>query len=141
MHALRRIRRGVGWLYVVAGLVHAANMVFASLYALRKIPFHVSAEAWTRLHFGHFLLLVGASTTYLALSFRKERLFYYEALLDFLVGVGVFIVLMTITAAILVTGRGTPWISLIPSAFLVIYGRLLIAGRPMGVRSPASDND
>lgn len=141
MQALLRIRRGVGWLYVVAGLLHAANMTFASLYALRKISFHVSAQTWTRLHFGHFLFLVGAPLLYLALSFHRERLFYYEALGDFLVGVAGYFVLLTAVAFLLVSGRVSPWLSLLPSAALLAYGAALISGRAFGVKKPAADSD
>lgn len=140
MRALLRIRRGVGWIFVFAGLLHAAQMVFASLYSLRRVAVYVSAETWTRMHFGHFLLLVCSSVLYLTLAFRREGIFYYEALADFLAGLGAFVVLMSIVAVILVQQRTTPWISLIPSAVLVGYGAGLIAGRPLGVlRSKPED--
>lgn len=125
---------------MIAGLIHAGQMTFASLYALRRISVDVSAATWTRMHFGHFLLLVCASILYMTLCFKREGIFYYEALADFLAGVGVFVIVMSIVASILVANRATPWISLIPSVFLIAYGCGLIAGRPLGVlRSHAED--
>jgi hypothetical protein len=127
-----RIRKGLGVLYLLAGLIHAATMVLASLYSLGRLPWVISAGTWSQLYYAHYLFMALGGGAYLALSFRADGLFYPESLLDFAVGFGVFVPLVSVTAVLLVRGLVSAWFSLVPSAFLLAYGAGLLRGRRLG---------
>lgn len=135
MTELLRIRRGVGVIYLLSGAVHAAIMILASLYSLRRLPWFIPARLWSEMYYMHFIVFVVSGLGYLFLSFRKSRVFHYEALVDCVVGIGGFIVLMSVAAVLLVKQMVPPWFSLAPSLFLLSYGWGLARGRPMGFRA------
>ncbi|MBI3552754.1 MAG: hypothetical protein HY077_09555 [Elusimicrobia bacterium] len=129
---LLRLRRGVGLIYLLGGLIHACMMVYAALYSLGRLRVLIPAEIWKQFYFAHFLFLVLGSLVYLGLSFKQTGIFYYEVLADFLVGLTAFIVIMTGVALLLVSGRANPWWSLSMSGFLAAYGAGLMRGRVCG---------
>ncbi len=129
------MRRGTGVIYILAGLAHACLMVFASLYSLRRLHVYVSPELWKELYYAHFLTMVVGGLIYLGLSFKQSGIFYYEVLSDFLVGIAAFVILLTIVASLLVSGRVNAWFSLAPSSLLLAYGGGLISGRAFGFGS------
>lgn len=129
---LYRIRRGLGLVLIMAGGMHWGLMVFASLYSLGRIRLLIPARLWSEMYYAHFLFLVMAGALYLFLNFRNTRVFHFEALSDYLVAVGIFIILMSVTGLVLVKGLITPWFSLTPGAFLNAYGFGLWLGRPFG---------
>ncbi len=131
MSPILRLRRGVGVVFVAAGVLHATIMVMATLYSMRLLPFVITARLWSRLYFGHFLALVLGCGLYLALGYRR-RGFYFEPLLDFAAGVAGFNVFLTLTAVALVRHWLPAWLSPIPSAFLLAYGLGLMRGRRFG---------
>lgn len=135
---LARIRRGLGLIFLLAGLIHAGEMVLAVLYSQGRLPIVIGAGLWSELYFAHFLFLVMGSLLYLALNFRSTGVFHHETLVDFLVGLGVFILLMSAAAHLLVRRLVAPWWSLAPSAFLACYGLFLTSGRGLFNRSAAS---
>lgn len=132
MTDLLRIRRGLGVIYLLSGLLHWAVMTMAALYSLGRISVVIGVGLWSELYYAHFLFLILASLAYLALSYRQTGIFYYEALVDFLIGIGAFVVLLSVAAVVLYKGLVTPWLSLVPGTFLVAYGAGLYFGRPMG---------
>lgn len=127
------IRRGLGIIYILSGLLHGAEMVFATLYSMGKIPLVVTARLWSQMYYAHFLFMVLAGGSFLALSYRRSGLFYPETLIDFLIGIGVFVILISLIGLALVRGLLNPWFSLVPSAFLAFYGYELLQGRRLGV--------
>lgn len=127
--ALARIRRGLGLIIFLAGVIHAFEMVLASLYSQGRLPVVIGAGLWSQMYFAQFLFLVMGSGLYLFLSFRARRTFYFEALVDFLVGLPPFTVLMQAIAQLLVRHAISQWWSLVPSAFLMAYGLFVRSGR------------
>lgn len=127
-----RLRRGLGVLFVIAGVVHAALMAAATLYSLGKIHVLVSARLWSELTFGHFLGLVLGSGLYLTLGYWRANEFYFEPLLDFLAGVAAFDLILTGTVFLLAKRLLPPFFSPVPSAFLIAYGAGLLSGRRFG---------
>ena len=129
---LLRLRRGAGIVYLAAAVIHAGEMIFATLYSLGRLHVYVPAQLWKELYYAHFLFLILGGLIYLGLGFKQCGIFYYEVLADFLVGVAAFVVLLTAVASLLASGRINPWFSLTISAFLAAYGLGLIQGRVFG---------
>ena len=137
MNEIQRLRRGIGALYVLAGVVHWAEMGFVTLISYRLIQVHMTGQLWSRMYFAQFLLLVITGPLYLLLAFRRSGLFTYAALVDYLVGVPVFIILLSIVLALLVRGA-SPALSFLPGGFLLAYGIGLLSGRAVGFLKPVS---
>ncbi len=129
---LLRLRRGIGIIYLLGGLIHAAMMVYAALYSLGRIHAVIPAGLWSEFYFAHFLFMVLGGFIYMGLSFKQARIFYHEILIDYMVGIGAFFVIMTAVALILVRRLVSPWFSLSMSGFLVFYGLGLMTGRICG---------
>ena len=124
-----RLRRGTGIIYMISAVLHAAAMTFACLCLFGKLHVAVPPALWPKIFFAHFLVLILGRILYLTLGFQKAGIFYYEVLADFLVGIAVFIVLLSAIAFRLVSGQLSPWYTLAPSAFLFLYGFGLLQGR------------
>ena len=85
---LPRIRRGLGSAFIAMGALHALT----ALVGLGG-----------RAYFLGYLLFVVGSLAYLLYEFNSTRIFYYEVLADFLVGLAALVVLMTpVTGLILI---------------------------------------
>lgn len=132
MTQLRRIRRGVGLILILAGLISLGEMIFASLYSMGRVPILVSARLWSELYYAQYLFMTLGGGMYLLLSFRQAGVFHYEALVDFIIAVGVFTMLLGLAGFVLVRELTVPWFSLLPGSFLVSYGAGLVAGRSFG---------
>ena len=127
--ALAPIRRGLGLIIFIAGVIHAFEMTLATLYSQGRLPVVIGAGLWSQLYFAQFLFLVMGSVLYLFLSYRSRRMFYFETLVDFLIGLPPFTVLMQAMALLLVRRWVNQWWSLAPSAFLMGYGLFVRSGR------------
>ncbi len=127
------LRRGLGVIYLLSGLAHAAEMTAATLYSLGRIPLVIGQGLWSQLYYAHFLATVLGGAAYLAMGYRKIGLFLPEPLIDFLLGLAAFLVILTFIALLLVRRMLNPWWSLTPSGFLLVYGWELFAGRRLGV--------
>lgn len=130
--SLAKIRRGLGVIYLLAAFIHAGEMTLAALYSMGRLPLIIGAGLWSELYYAHFLFLILGGLGYLALSFKRSGIFYYETLVDFLIGIAVFVVLLTLAGVVLVRGAVGPWWSLLPSAFLGAYGVGLLNNRRFG---------
>lgn len=137
MKPLLRIRRGVGVVFIVGGLIHMGQNLFAVLWASGRLRVAVPPGLWAHLLFGQFLFLVFAGVGYLTASFKKERYFHFEALADYLAGMGGFLVVMPVSAGLIVARVLPTWTSLAPGALLALYGAGLCAGRALGWRKAA----
>ena len=104
----RFLRRVVSRLYIAAGLLNWSS--FALLWVRPPLLL------WKLVFFGQFLLLVVGTLLFLAASYLKSGLFLWRPLLDFLIGVAIFVVLLTVAAAY---ARYLFWL---PGAFLLGYG-------------------
>ena len=120
------IRRGLGAVYLLAGLLNAVLMILPGLCAL-------NARLWSLLFFGQFLFLVAGGLGWLAYGYRRAGLFFAEPLIDFLLGIGGFVVLLSAAGWALRRAPLSPWIALSPGAFLLFYGFELIRGRRLGL--------
>jgi len=126
-----RIRRALGLVFVVSGLLHSLQAGLVLFYSLGLVHLHITARLWSRMHYGLFLFTVLAGGSFLFFSFRRAGLFYAQTLLDFAVGIGIFVLLVSLLGLLL--GRHpSPWIALLPSAFLLAYGLGLYRGRSLG---------
>ena len=103
-----RLRRGVGRIYVAAGLLNWGSLALLRL----RLP----VGLWKLVFFSQFLLLIVGSLLYLALSYARADSFDYHPLVDFLIGVALFVVLLTVSAAY---AQRLFWL---PGAFLIGYG-------------------
>ena len=130
--SLLRIRRGWGLIFILSGLFFGGEMVLAVLASLHRLPFIISGRLWSELYYAHFLLTVLAAGLHLFFSFMRDGLFHAEALSDFLVGIGVFFVLFSVCAVLLMRMPRQLWLAFATPAFLLAYGRGLRAGRPFG---------
>lgn len=121
-----RLRRGLGAITLACGLLNAAAFALPRLLLL-------SGRLWSLIFFSQFLLLVCGGLGWLAFGYRRSRLFFAEPLIDFLLGVGVFVLLLSAVGWGLSSARlGAGW-SLAPGAFLIFYGYELLRGRRLGV--------
>ncbi len=127
-----RLRRGVGFIYIIAGFIHASEMVFVSLNALHLLHLSFPPGFWPKFFFAPFLFLILGSLSYLTLGFRECGIFYYEVLADFLVGIAGFIVIFSAIAFTLRDNHISPWYSLVPSVFVLAFGLGLMQGRVCG---------
>jgi hypothetical protein len=107
-----RLRRGVGRFYAAAGLLNWGSLALLWLRPPRAL--------WKLVFFGQFLLLVAGTLLYLAASYAKSGLFEWRPLVDFLIGVALFVVLLTVAAAY------ARWLFWLPGAFLLGYGWRLL---------------
>lgn len=126
------MRRGLGLVYLLSGLIYTAQMVFATLYALGHLPgILIGKGVWSQLYFAHFLFTVLAGMGYLGLDFLKRGVFEAQALVDFLIGLAAFIILFSFTGLFLVRGWANPWGSLTPGVFLLYYAWRLLSGKAL----------
>jgi hypothetical protein len=116
------LRRGLGGLFLLSGLLYLAQIIVGFISAL-------DAPGWTRLSFGHFLFTVTAAMLYITLGSARSGLFELQALIDFLAGLLAFLLLFFAVSATLTVFRATPWLSLAPGLFLLYYGLRLRRGR------------
>lgn len=105
-------------------------MLLAIFYSQGKIPVLITAAMWSRIYFGHFLFMVLGGASLLFFSYRNTGLFFAQNLVEFMLGVGAFVILFSAAGAILAKGRGSPWISLGPGGFLLYYGFRLATRGP-----------
>lgn len=122
MSAPLNLRRGLGGLFLLSGLLHQAQIFIGFAAAL-------DAPGWTRLSFGHFLLTVTSAMLYIAFGSARSGLFELQALIDFLAGLLAFLLTFFAVSATLAVFGATPWLSLAPGLFLLYYGLRLRRGR------------
>ena len=121
MSALLRLRRGVGAIYALSGALHC---ILVALHG----PLPLSARLWSQLYFGHFLLLIVGGALFLTVNYFRSGLFTVEPLVNFIVGIPVFMILLTLAAGWVIHG-GASALAFIPGAFLLAYGFRLRRGR------------
>lgn len=129
---LLRLKRGIGLIYLLAGVLHAGIMAFATLYSQGRVKLVIPAGLWSEMYYAHFLFLALSGGLYLFLSFKRSGTFQFEAVLDYAIGVAAFVLLLSAAGVVLVRGLVSPWLSLVPSGFLLAYGLGLRAGRRFG---------
>lgn len=129
------MRRKQGDFFIFGGAVHFLMMVFASLYASGVFPgLFIAPYRWSHLYFSYFIYLYVGSVLLIFGQYRRTQVFLPQAILDFIVGVGVFQGLFWALRALLVRWGAVPWLALLPGVFLVYYGLKLRRGRALWKR-------
>ncbi|MHB2025672.1 MAG: hypothetical protein ACYCPQ_03395 [Elusimicrobiota bacterium] len=100
-------------------------------------PIAVVLEYGRTLYYAHFLFLVAGGGLYLFLGYWRRKKFYSEPFVDFLFGVGCFIAIFIILAALAPLFIGAPAAFLrscfnfsvpyLPGVFLAFYGAGLLS--------------
>jgi hypothetical protein len=126
----RELRRRLGAVCASFGLLHLlpCALVWLSSGGLRPIAW--TLRTWSLLYYFHFLGLVFAGIGVQAHLAFRTRLFYGGPFIDFLLGVGGFMILETFAATLGGTGSASI-LQLVPGAALAAYGARLAGGRPL----------
>lgn len=112
-------RTRLGALCAGFGAVLALPVAFAFLSAHGPAPLTVSAAAWSRFYFAHFVLLVVCGFGYLFAASARSRVFHGGPMIDFSIG---------LAGVMIAFGFGRGWI---PGLFLIAFGLRLSTGRPL----------
>jgi len=124
----RDLRRALGRLVAVFGLLHLAPTAFVWLSSGGPSPVLVGARTWSLFFYAHFLALCVAGFGAQAVSAARTKLFHGGPLIDFLLGVTGFMLLET---AVAFAWRGGTAVALLPGAALAAFGLRLGTGRPL----------
>lgn len=117
------LRSRLGVLCAGFGVLALAPVAMAWLSSHGPAPMAVSASAWSRLYFGHFVALVVLGYGLLFRVASKTKVFHEGPVLDFTVGLGLLVIASSF-------GRG--WI---PGLFLIGWGLRLMTGRALVARA------
>ncbi|MBI5623145.1 MAG: hypothetical protein HY924_05135 [Elusimicrobia bacterium] len=131
MIPVHEARRQLGAVLLLAGVVHAAIMVYACLVVSRRAAPPPDWLAWHRLYASHFALMGIAGAAVIVRKAREGDLFTPQLWLDFFLGIIVFMVafpLVNHALAVWLPAR-LCWLSLVTSAWLLGYGWRLFQGR------------
>ena len=112
-------RSRLGVLCAAFGLLLALPLAFSWLSAHGPAPAALSAAAWSRFYFGHFVLLVGCGFGLLFFDAARTRVFHGGPMIDFSIG---------LAGVMIAFGFGRGWI---PGLFLLVFGLRLCKGRPL----------
>lgn len=125
------LRRAVGLTAAVFGLLHLLPVAFVALSAGGPAPVTVSARAWSVFFYAHFVALAATGFAIQLLSAWKSKLFHGGPLIDFLLGIGGFMLLESISGVALKGGSGAAVFALVPGVALIAFGARLRTGRPL----------
>jgi hypothetical protein len=103
----------------VFGLMLALPLAFAFLSARGPVPVAVSAAAWSRYYYVHFILLVVCGFGFLFADAARTRVFHGGPMIDFSIG---------LAGVMIAFGVGRGWV---PGLFLIAFGLRLSTGRPL----------
>ena len=126
-----RLRKALGWVCLAFGLMHLLPVAFVWLSSSGPSPVLVSARAWSFFFYAHFIALVAGGLGLQAFTAARAKLFYGGPLIDFLLGVTVFMILETVAGLVLRRGAGPSWPILLPGLMLVAFGLRLNTSRPL----------
>lgn len=125
------LRRDLGRLTAVFGLLHLVPAAFVWLSALGPASLSVGPRAWSLFFYGHFIALTACGLGFSGLRAARAKVFYGGPMIDFVIGVTAFMVIESVCAAALRKGAGPSWPALLPGAFLLGYGLRLTSGAPL----------
>jgi hypothetical protein len=125
------LRRALGRYCAVLGLLHLLPVAFVWLSSGGPTPLAVTARMWSLFFYGHFIALVAGGIGLQAWVAARTKLFYGGPFIDFLIGVGGFMLLESVAGAALGRGAGPAWPALIPGLALFAFGLRLGTGRPL----------
>jgi hypothetical protein len=125
------LRRALGRTVAVLGLAHLLPVAFVWLSSAGAAPVTIGARAWSAFFYAHFIALTVSGFGVQAWAASKSKLFYGGPLIDFLLGVGGFMLLETAAGLALSRGTGASWPALLPGAALTAFGLRLGTGRPL----------
>lgn len=124
------LRKGLGEIFILSGVLHWALMIYATLYALGKLTRTiVTVSQWNSYYLDHFLWTFLCAILYIVQKAFKTGPYAIQLMVDFMLGVTVFYGLFRGVRFILARGLFTPWLSLLPGLFLLYYGCRLYRGR------------
>lgn len=131
------LRRDVGAIAAVFGLLDAAAVAFVLLSSAGPAPLLVSARAWSLFFFAHFLGLVGAGLGWILAASARARVFHGGPLIDYLLVLAGFVLVSSASGALVGRAEGASWPALLPALLLVGMGLRLATGKPL-LRAGAS---
>lgn len=125
------LRRALGRLVAVFGLLHLLPSAFVWLSSHGPSPVLVTGRAWSVFFYSHFIALCVCGFGLQGWSAAKSRLFHGGPMIDFLLGVAGFMLLETAVAFGLRGGEGSSLPALLPGSALVVFGLRLSSGAPL----------
>ena len=125
------MRRPLGRLSVAFGFLHLLPVAYVWLSSGGPAPLTISARSWSLFFYIHFIALVTTGLGYQAFRGAREKIFHGGPLIDFLIGVTVFMILETFVGLALRRGAGASWPALLPGLMLIAFGVRLGTGRPL----------
>lgn len=132
------LRRRLGALVAVFGLLHLVPVAFVWLSSLGPAPVTIGARAWSLFFYAHFVALVCAGLGLQGAAAARSRVFHGGPFIDFtLIAVG-FMLLESVAAAAARGGAGPSWPALLPGPLLLACGLRLSSGAPL-LRTPRGD--
>ncbi len=123
------LRRRLGALAAVFGLLHLAPVAFVWLSSLGPAPVTASAGVVSRLFYAHFLALVTCGLGLQFYASARSRVFYGGPFIDFTLGAVGFMLIESAAGAL--ARGGTSWPVLLPGICLLAFGLRLASGRPL----------
>lgn len=122
------LRRALGRVALVFGLLHLLPTAFVWLSAGGPSPVLIPARAWSLFFYGHFIALTVTGVGMCGLDAARTKLFHGGPLIDFVLGVTGFMLLESVAAF---GGTGLSPLALLPGLALAAYGLRLGTGRPL----------
>lgn len=126
-----RLRRVLGRLCAILGLVYLLPVALLWLTSIGSMPIAISARAWSLFFYVHFVSLAVAGIGLQAYFAARTKIFHGGPLIDFLLGVAAFMLLETLSGLALRRGAGPSWPALLPGFLLIAFGARLGTGRPL----------
>ncbi len=125
------LRKGVGVIFILAGVLHAGSMALAA-WLLRGLPLVQKAEILELYYYVHFILLIAGSCAYLFYGYWRAQAFFIEPFMDFLAGLGLFVLVVGVAGALIAHVSHGATLFFLPGVFLMAYGAGLIQGHAFG---------
>ena len=125
------LRRSLGRVCVFFGLGHLLPVAFVWLSSGGPAPVMIAARTWSIFFYAHFIALVTGGLGLQAVAGARAKVFYGGPLIDFLIGVTIFMMFETAAGLALRRGAGPSWPALLPGLLLVAFGIRIGTGRPL----------
>lgn len=122
------LRRALGRVALVFGVLHLLPTAFVWLSAGGPSPVLVPARTWSLFFYAHFVALTATGVGLVAVDAAKTKLFHGGPLIDFVLGVVGFMLLESVAAF---GGTGLSPLALLPGLALAAFGLRLGTGRPL----------